>query len=46
MTHASVSEAERSKLGISDSMCRLSIGIEEVEDILKDIKDALDAVEL
>jgi len=44
MTHASVSEQERAKLGISDSMCRLSIGIEDVDDLLNDISDSLDAL--
>jgi len=46
MTHASVAPEERAKLGISDSLCRLSIGIEDVEDILNDIKNALDHVKL
>jgi len=44
MTHASVSKEEREKLGISDNMCRLSIGVEDCEDILEDLKNALDAV--
>ncbi len=46
MTHASVSPEERVKLGISDSMCRLSVGIEEEEDILADLRQALDNVKL
>jgi len=46
MTHASVAPEERAKLGISDSLCRLSIGIEDVEDIIKDLKDALSHVKL
>jgi len=46
MTHASVPPEDRAKLGISDSLCRLSVGIEDQEDILNDIKNALDAVKL
>ncbi len=46
MTHASVAPEERAKLGISDSMCRLSVGIEEEEDILADLRQALDNVKL
>lgn len=44
MTHASVPPEQRAKLGISDSLCRLSVGIEDIEDILGDLKQALDAV--
>jgi len=46
MTHASVPPEERVKLGISDTLVRLSVGIEDVEDLLVDIKNALDAVQL
>jgi len=46
MTHASVPQEERLKLGISDTLVRLSVGIEDVEDLLVDIKNALDAVQL
>jgi cystathionine gamma-lyase len=41
MTHASVPVDQRAKLGISDTMCRLSVGIEDIEDILADLKHAL-----
>jgi len=44
MTHASVPAEQRVKLGISDSLIRLSIGIEDVEDIIADLNGALDAV--
>jgi cystathionine gamma-lyase len=44
MTHASVPAEQRKILGISDSLVRLSVGIEDVEDLLADIKNALDAV--
>lgn len=46
MTHASVPAEDRAKLGISDSLCRLSVGIEDLEDILADLKNALDHVKL
>jgi cystathionine gamma-lyase len=41
MTHASVPPAARAKLGISDSLVRLSIGIEDVEDLVADLDAAL-----
>jgi cystathionine gamma-lyase len=41
MTHSSVPEAERAALGISDSLCRLSVGIEDVEDLRADLAAAL-----
>jgi cystathionine gamma-lyase len=44
MTHASVPAEARAKLGISDSLVRLSVGIEQVEDLLEDLSRALDAV--
>jgi len=44
MTHLSVPADQRKILGISDSLVRLSVGIENVEDLLADLKRALDAV--
>ena len=41
MTHASLSEEERKKLGISDGLLRLSIGIEDVDDLLEDLEQAI-----
>ena len=41
MTHASLSEERREKLGISDSLIRLSIGLENIEDLKEDINQAL-----
>ena len=41
MTHASVAPEERAKLGISDSLIRLSVGLEDTEDLLKDLEDSL-----
>lgn len=41
MTHASIPKAERDKVGLSDSLIRLSVGIEDVEDLVLDLKQAL-----
>ena len=41
MTHASIPEEERLKIGITDSLIRLSVGIEDVEDLLADLEQAL-----
>ncbi len=43
MTHASVPRQRRDELGISDSLIRLSVGIEDVEDLWHDIEAALAA---
>jgi cystathionine beta-lyase/cystathionine gamma-synthase len=43
MTHASVPDEERAKLGIDDSMIRLSVGVEACQDLIDDLKVALDA---
>ena len=42
MTHASIPRAERLALGLTDSLIRLSVGIEDVEDLIADLKQALD----
>ena len=41
MTHASVPKAVRDKIGISDGLIRLSVGIESIEDLIDDINQAL-----
>lgn len=41
MTHASIPEPERLKIGITDSLIRLSVGIEDEEDLLADLDQAL-----
>ena len=41
MTHASVPPENRAKLGISDDLVRLSVGVEAVEDLLDDLDQAL-----
>ncbi len=41
MSHASLDAEERAELGISDSLVRLSVGIENVEDLIADLDGAL-----
>lgn len=43
MTHGSVPEADRAKLGITDSLLRLSVGVEDVRDLIEDLERALKA---
>jgi cystathionine gamma-synthase/cystathionine beta-lyase len=40
-THGDVPPAERQRLGICESLLRLSVGIEAVEDIIADLEQAL-----
>lgn len=44
MTHASIPREERLKVGLTDSLIRLSVGIEDVEDLIQDLSLALDKV--
>ena len=41
MTHASIPREERVKNGLSDSLIRLSVGIEDAEDLIEDLKKAI-----
>lgn len=43
MTHGSIPRAERELLGIGDNLIRLSVGVEETEDLVRDIEQALEA---
>jgi len=43
MTHASVPEDERAALNITDSLIRLSVGLESEEDLIADLDQALKA---
>jgi cystathionine gamma-lyase/cystathionine beta-lyase/cystathionine gamma-lyase/homocysteine desulfhydrase len=45
MTHASVPPEERRRLGITDGLLRISVGIEDVEDLIADLQQALDRLE-
>jgi cystathionine gamma-lyase len=44
MTHATIPDAQRARLGISDSLIRLSVGIEDVGDLRRDLANALGAI--
>jgi cystathionine beta-lyase/cystathionine gamma-synthase len=44
MTHASIPKAERERAGITDSLIRLSVGIEDGSDLIDDLKQALDVL--
>jgi cystathionine beta-lyase/cystathionine gamma-synthase len=41
MTHASVPKDEREKMGLTDSLVRFSVGIEDIEDLIEDVKQAI-----
>jgi cystathionine beta-lyase len=41
MTHASIPKAEREKTGVVDALIRLSVGIEDVDDLIDDLKQAI-----
>ena len=43
MTHASIPKAEREKAGVVDALLRLSVGVEDVEDLISDIEQALNS---
>ncbi len=42
MTHASIPKADREKTGVVDSLIRLSVGIEDIEDLIDDLKQAIE----
>ena len=44
MTHASLSRKERLQAGITDGLVRLAVGIEDLEDLLADLDQALERV--
>lgn len=41
MTHASVPKADRDKMGLTESLVRFSVGIEDIEDLIADVEQAL-----
>jgi len=41
MTHASIPKEEREKVGLKDSLIRLSVGIEDPDDLVQDLEEAL-----
>ena len=44
MTHASIPKPEREKVGLTDSLIRLSIGVEDAQDLIDDLEQALAAL--
>ena len=44
MTHAAIPKNEREKTGVTDTLIRLSVGIEDVEDLVEDLKNALNKI--
>jgi cystathionine beta-lyase len=44
MTHAAIPKEEREKSGVKDSLIRLSVGIEDAEDLIQDLSQALDKI--
>jgi cystathionine gamma-lyase/cystathionine beta-lyase/cystathionine gamma-lyase/homocysteine desulfhydrase len=44
MTHAALGEKGRKAIGITDGMVRISVGIEDVDDILSDVDQALSTI--
>jgi cystathionine beta-lyase/cystathionine gamma-synthase len=44
MTHASIPKEERDKLGLTDGLVRLSVGCEDAEDLIEDVRSALEKV--
>jgi cystathionine gamma-lyase len=44
MTHGSIPREERERRGVTDTLLRLSVGIEDVEDLIADLKQALGVV--
>ena len=41
MTHASIPEEKRKEIGITDDLGRLSVGVEDAEDLIEDLRQAL-----
>jgi len=44
MTHASIPKEERMKAGLSDALIRLSVGIEDAEDLIQDLDQGLQTI--
>ena len=44
MTHAAIPKNEREKTGVTDTLIRLSVGIEDVEDLVEDLKNTLNKI--
>ena len=46
MTHKSIPSEKRRAAGVADGLVRLSVGLEEVEDLIKDIENALSLIRI
>ena len=44
MTHGAIPKAERERRGVTETLLRLSVGIEDVSDLIADLDQALEAV--
>jgi cystathionine gamma-lyase len=44
MTHASVPKEQREAIGVSDSLVRLSVGVEDMRDLIDDLQTAFEAI--
>jgi cystathionine beta-lyase/cystathionine gamma-synthase len=44
MTHAALGEKGRKAIGLTDGMVRISVGVEDADDIIQDLDEALKAV--
>ena len=44
MTHASIPKEVREKVGVTDGLIRLSLGVEDSEDLIEDLSNAFDQV--
>jgi cystathionine gamma-lyase len=44
MTHASIPKEQREALGVTDSLVRISVGVEELRDLIDDLQFAFEAV--
>ncbi len=44
MTHASIPPEQRRQAGLRDTLIRLSVGIEDVSDLIEDLQQALDSL--
>ena len=42
MTHASIPEEARRRVGVGDGLIRLSVGVEDLDDLIADLDQALD----
>jgi cystathionine beta-lyase len=44
MTHAAIPKEEREKTGVVDSLIRLSVGVEDIDDLITDLDNALNTL--